>query len=200
MKKILSFLITNLILLTSLMASEFVIEEYDFYAGIGASIETFTNHDIKTPGMALVLTAGVPIYKNTSFLEGVVGGEIEFSKSIVPMVGTGYLYEYEADYTNIGLYATYTYLLSDSFFIKPRFGVVYSSGDYKANGCSGFSCNINNQVDTGPTISLLGGYILNDSADIVFGFNNIELSQNSNSSSSSSPRYFQVGISLFYHF
>ena len=140
MKKILSTVVTTMILSTGAFSADFI--DGGYYGGVGAGIENYSRYSSYDPGVALVLNGGKPIIK---LGPGVIGAEGEFTYTIVPLSTSRYLYDSDLTVMTLGAYATYTYDFSDKLYARGKLGVVtrhhsfdntghYSYGDYNRVG------------------------------------------------------------------
>jgi len=154
MKKILSTVVTTMILSTGAFSADFIDGEY--YGGVGAGIENFSRYSSYDPGVALVLNGGKPIIK---LGPGVIGAEGEFTYSIVPLSTSSYLYDSDLTVMTLGAYATYTYDFSDKLYARAKLGVVARDYSFDSGRYSSYS----DYNKVGEAIGIGAGYKFSNS-------------------------------------
>ncbi len=156
MKKILSTVAAAAIL----AASGFANETPFISAGLG--IEMAEN--MESPGIALIIGAGMPLEidagSGSVALEGelthsIVGPEYEFRNYY------GYWNTANAEVLTISAYGTYSIEIDKQMFIKPRVGLIYRDSDVSDG-------------EFGIAIGVQGGYRLDNQLDIIVGLNFID--------------------------
>ena len=170
MKKLL--LLTALSSISSLVATDFIQNEY--YGGVGLGIEKFSTYSSYDPGVTVVINGGKPIIK---LGPGIIGAEGEFSYTALPLNYNSYGSDWDLNIMTLGAYATYTFEHSEKLYTRAKLGIVQRNYSWDYNGNSrGFDYDYN-QIGIGigggagyKFNKKLRGYsdlILLDSSDLI---------------------------------
>ena len=149
MKKILSTIVTTMILSTGAFSADFIDGEY--YGGVGMGIEDFSRYSTYDPGVTLVLNGGKPIIK---LGPGTIGAEGEFTYTVIPLSSDRYWYDSDLTVITLGAYATYTYDFNQQFYARAKAGLV--ARDYSFD--SGRYSSHSNYNKVGEAVGLGAGY------------------------------------------
>lgn len=145
------------------------------YIGVGVAHEKGGSSDGSyDAGKALVLTAGMPLPKDT-FIDNMYA-EAELTQTIDAHTASGTYYSAEAKYTTVGFYGAYKYDINKDWYVKPRIGLLYAKTSVSIDVSSSFYSASSSMDETSfdMAYSVVGGYKLNKNVDITFGFNNAD--------------------------
>ena len=155
MKKILIATIFSTITASSLLAADFIKDEY--YGGAGFGVEKFSTYSSYDPGLAIVLNGGKPIIK---LGPGTIGAEGEFTYTVLPLNYNRSGSDWDLSIMTLGAYATYTFDHSEKLYTKAKLGIVHRNYSWDYNGNSRSNDFDYNQVGVGAGIG--AGYKFND--------------------------------------
>ncbi len=126
MKKIITIMVLLAMFSANIMAADFI--KGKFYGGIGLGLEDFSTYSSYDPGITLILNAGKPVIK---LGPGTIGGEVEFTYTIIPMSYSRYSH-WDLSVMTLGTYATYTYNHSKTLYSRAKLGFAFQnySWDY----------------------------------------------------------------------
>ncbi len=175
MKKILSTIVTTMILSTGAFSADFI--NGKFYGGVGMGMEDFSRYSSYDPGVALIINGGKPIIK---LGPGTIGAEGEFTYTVVPLSTDRYRYDSDLTIMTLGAYATYTYDFDQKLYARAKAGIVarnhtfdsgthYSYSDYNRVGEAiglGAGYKFSNRMRVFSDIITLGG---NNLTQVNFG-------------------------------
>ena len=157
MKKMISTVAaTALIMVTSAMSS-------DMYVGGGIASQSVTGMD---SGMALVLNVGMPLAMEAG--PGKIAVEGELSKSISAASQKTFAGTAEFDVTTLAAYATYTYDITNEFYVKPRLGLLHESAEASVAGISA------SETETGLSYTLGAGYVVSNNLNVYLDYAIVE--------------------------
>ncbi len=113
--------ITSALLATAVLSSGVMAAEVGFYAGGGLAFEAVPKTDDLKMGLGIVFRGGMT-------LDSVVENfaiEVEFTKSLVDpkfdLPGS----DHKLNVATLGTYAIYRIPVTETFYIKPRFGIIF---------------------------------------------------------------------------
>lgn len=161
MKKILSTIAATAVLATS----SFALDTDKLYVGAGLAIESATDFD---SGMAIVLTAGLPVTEKGESGPGTLAVEAETTFDLTSPSTTIWTTDVEASIFTLAAYAAYKHDINEKVYVKPRLGLLYesitmSSGSYSAE-----------TTDIGLAMGVQFGYNIDKQLDVVVGYNIVE--------------------------
>ncbi len=162
---------TSALLATAVLSSGVMAAEVGFYAGGGLAFEAVPKVDDLKMGLGLTLRGGMTL---DSVIEN-FAVEAEFTKSLVDPKYTNP--NNDIDVTTLAAYAVYRIPVTEMFYIKPRFGVIFpnlsddiNSRDITFSSGVGGGMTVMDHLDVYIDYTVLGEGVTNYGAGVEYHF------------------------------